>query len=133
MDRILHRVFDTENINFIPFPGEARREAPDAIQQEVDIEPKETAAKPEASASKGKAVFSKAIPDSYAYSERLWLVDLTPPTAWQKCSNGSPENLSRKACNRLLRWGLLNLKRKPKSGTPYNVNHKRFPKCSRID
>jgi hypothetical protein len=33
----------------------------------------------------------------------------------------------------LLRWGLLNLKRKPKSGTPYNVNHKRFPKCSRID
>jgi len=62
MDRILHRVFDIENINFIPFPGEARREAPDAIQQEVDIEPKETAAKPEAAASGGKAVFSKSIP-----------------------------------------------------------------------
>jgi len=38
-------------------------QAPDAIQQEVDIAPKETAAKPEAATSKGKTAFPKAIPE----------------------------------------------------------------------
>ena len=38
-------------------------QTPDAVQQEVEIAPKETAAKPEAVASKGKATFPKAIPE----------------------------------------------------------------------
>jgi hypothetical protein len=38
-------------------------QAPDAVQAEVDIAPKAVAAKTEASTSKGKATFPKAIPD----------------------------------------------------------------------
>ncbi|EBA00633.1 class I SAM-dependent DNA methyltransferase [Marinobacter sp. ELB17] len=38
-------------------------QAPDVIQQEVDIAPKETAAKPEAATGKGKTAFPKAIPE----------------------------------------------------------------------
>lgn len=38
-------------------------QAPDAVQQEVDIAPKEAVAKPEAVTRKGKATFPKAIPE----------------------------------------------------------------------
>jgi hypothetical protein len=38
-------------------------QAPDTVQQEVDITLKEAEAKPEAAASKGKTAFPKAIPD----------------------------------------------------------------------
>ena len=38
-------------------------QAPDAVQQEVDTTPKKTAARPEATTSKGKASFPKALPE----------------------------------------------------------------------